>query len=225
MIFLFLSVICVVSPCRHQGSASGSPYREVGTTHTFRAARPPSSSRTCWKEAPPKACCSKTSSITVGLLVLPFRQDWITLHRDSSVAVISFFLSSAGKMTESSWSMLSPWTMWSTRTQSSSFAKVEKLPKLWVSKYFNEVFRIKIEVRTSCDVLYSPFIHVFKFYAQTFTSLGSLTDFCIEFQFKPLHEIICQRAVKTSLVHIRMCWTHLGWLRELLPWTSNWLWF
>lgn len=54
---------CVTCRCvsrRHQGSASGSLSRAEGITLTFRAGRRPSSYLMCWREAQPRACCSKT---------------------------------------------------------------------------------------------------------------------------------------------------------------------
>lgn len=73
---------CVTCRCvslRHQGSASGSLSRAEGITLTFRAGRRPSSYLMCWREAQPRACCSKTHLLP-SLLRMPVQvhfNSWI----------------------------------------------------------------------------------------------------------------------------------------------------
>lgn len=64
-------VTCKCVSHRHQGLASGSLSQAEGITLTFRAGRRPSSSLMCWREAQPRACCSKADLLPSLLGYLP----------------------------------------------------------------------------------------------------------------------------------------------------------
>lgn len=56
-------ITCKCVSHRHQGLALGSLSQAEGITLTFRAGRRRSSSLMCWREAQPRACCSKADLI------------------------------------------------------------------------------------------------------------------------------------------------------------------